>query len=154
VALYGQALFEAGDSNNANKQFDRALAADSELPEALLGKAQTALRAERPKDVHKALDLAEASLKVRVRPGRTLALLYTLRGRAFLLEGRAKVEPARTVLRSAVAIPGAPAPAYFFLGESLSAANSPEAFDAYAKYLELDPQGAYTKRAERAMHRK
>lgn len=154
IALYGQALFAAGDSLNANKQFDRALSLDAGLPEALLGKALTALRAEKAKDAHKALDAAAEALKSRVRPGRVVAQLHTLRGRAFLLEGKSKLEPARSVLREAVATPGAAPDAHFFLGESLAAANSPEAYEAYAKYLALEPAGEYAKRAERAMRRK
>ncbi|MCA9603505.1 MAG: tetratricopeptide repeat protein, partial [Myxococcales bacterium] len=139
IVLYGNALAEAGQTDVANQQFDRALAIDAAFPEALVGKANAAVRAERPKDAHKYLDAAEVALETRVRPDRLKAELYTLRGRAFILEGRPKVEAARAVLRQAVNTPGVPNDAYFFLGESLSAANSPEAFDAYAKYLELEP---------------
>ncbi|MCA9581835.1 MAG: tetratricopeptide repeat protein, partial [Myxococcales bacterium] len=154
LALYGDALFEVEQTEAAAQAYERALGMDPGLPEALLGKVKGAVRAEKPKDADKYLTQAADSLKARIRPPRVQAMWLYLRGRALLLDRRAKAEDTRKALRDAVALPGAPPAAWFFLGESLAAANSPEAYDAYARYLELEPEGYYRKRAERAMARK
>ncbi|MCS6799220.1 MAG: tetratricopeptide repeat protein [Myxococcota bacterium] len=151
VAAYGDALYEAGETDAAAAAYDRALELDGTLPEALLGRARIAVRAERPRDAYRYLDEAEAALRSRIRPPRLRATLLTLRGRAALLEGRARRELARSALRAAVQLDGVPAEAHFFLGEALSADNSPEARAAYEAYLAREPDGPFAARARRAI---
>ena len=84
---------------------------------------------------------------------RVPARLLILKGRSFLL-GRGEAEQAREALRQASEIDGAPPDVHFWLGESLAAANSPEARAAYQRYLELAPDGEYASRARRATQRR
>ena len=61
---------------------------------------------------------------------------------------------ARTLLREAAALPGAPAETHFHLGEALAAVSAPDARAAYERYLELAPTGPYASRARRASARR
>jgi tetratricopeptide (TPR) repeat protein len=151
VALFGEALLAAGETEAANQAFDQALEIDPGSPEALLGKAALAVRAESERDANAVLDRVEEALGQRVRPPGMRARALTLRGRTYLLSGRDSKAEAREVLRRAVELPGAPAEAHFFLGEALSGENTPEAREAYERYLELDENGPYARRARRAI---
>ncbi len=151
VALFGDALFEAGEVDAANQQYERALEIDRGLPEALLGKAKVAVRAENERDARAYLDDVAESLGRRIRPPRMRATMHLLRGRSFLQDGRSGRDAARRALREAVQIDGVPAEAWFWLGEALSGDNAPESREAYQRYLELAPEGAYASRAQRAL---
>jgi len=149
LALLGDAQFDAEETETANGLYDRALAMDRGLPEALVGKARVAVRAERPTDALRYLADAEQVLSRRIRGPWLMARLLTLRGRAYIL-ARKRPE-ARVALREAVQLRGVAPAAYFYLGESLSRDNAPEARAAYEKYLELEPRGRYRLRAQRAI---
>ena len=151
IALFGDALFAAGEIEAANDEYERALEIDRGLPEALMGKAKVAVRAENTRDAGDYLDRVESSLRARIRPPRMLATAHLLRGRAALQAGRNRRDAARAALRQAVEIDGAPPEAWFWLGEALSGENAPESRAAYEKYLELEPDGPYASRARRAV---
>ena len=128
--------------------FDRALAIDAGLPEALIGRAELLIRAEHERDAAPLLERARAALTTRIRPPVLQARLLMLEGRVAL---RARDQDgARAKLREATAIPGVPAEAFFFLGESLAGDNAPDARAAYLRYLELAPDGSLASRARRA----
>ncbi len=151
VALFGEALLGAGETEAAGQAFDQALEIDPGSPEALLGKAALAVRAESERDANALLERVEEALGQRVRPPAMRARALTLRGRTYLLSGNSGKAEAREVLRRAVELPGAPPEAYFFLGEALSGENTPEAREAYEHYLEMDESGPYARRARRAL---
>jgi tetratricopeptide (TPR) repeat protein len=150
IALYGDALYEAGDVNAAMKQFERALEQDAAHPEALVGQARVMVRASKPKKALEVLAEAELSLQARVRPPVLRARMLTYRGQALVQRGDR--EAARRALREATAIEGVPAEAHFFLGESLAGVHAPEARQAYETYLEREPKGPYALRAKRALN--
>ena len=151
IAMFGDALFAAGEIDAANQEYERALELDRGLPEALLGKAKVAVRAENTRDAGDYLDRVASSLEQRIRPSRMTATMHLLRGRAALQAGRSGRDTARSALREAVGIEGVPPEAWFWLGEALSSDNAPESRAAYEKYLELDPDGPYASRARRAV---
>ncbi|HEY8429952.1 MAG TPA: tetratricopeptide repeat protein [Sandaracinaceae bacterium] len=151
LALYGDALLAAGQREPAAQAYAGALAQDGGLPEALLGQAELAVRAERGGEALELLAQVERALETRIRPPSMRARLFVLRGRAQLLERDPAA--ARATLEQAAAIEGAPAEAHFFLGEALSALDSPDARAAYQRYLELGPEGPHAARARRAAGR-
>lgn len=151
LALFGDALFAAGEVDAAAGQYDAALVIDNGLPEALVGRAAAAVRAERSSDALGYLSRAEQSLSERIRPPEFRARYLTVLGRARLGAGRSEADSARDALRRATEIPGAPPEAFFFLGESLAGMNSPDARAAYQRYVELAPEGEYAGRARRAV---
>ncbi|MFO0693014.1 MAG: tetratricopeptide repeat protein [Polyangiales bacterium] len=149
LALFGDALYAAGETDLAGPQYERALALDGSNPEALLGYATILLRGEKGREALEILFRARQALATRIRPPSVEARLLTLTGRAQILEGHA--EEARGSLRQATQREGVPAEAYFFLGETLSGVNSPESRAAYERYLALEPTGPYADRARRAI---
>jgi len=150
LALFGDALFAAGEVDAAAIQYDAALVIDDGLPEALVGRASVAIRAEHAGDALEYLSRAEQSLADRIRPPAFRARYLTALGRARFAGGRDQADAARDALRRATEIPGAPPEAFFFLGESLAGMNSPDARAAYQRYLELAPDGELAGRARRA----
>jgi predicted Zn-dependent protease len=149
VALYGDALFETGAVDLAAQQYDAALALDAGAPEALLGRARVALRAERAVDVQLYLDRLKAALLSRVRPPSLRARMLLVEGRLALLSR--DVEAARPLLREATTLPGAPAEAHFFLGEAIVGVDPAVTRAAYQRYLELAPAGEFAERARRVV---
>lgn len=145
LTLYGQALLGASQNGPAGEALDRALAIDRGLPEALLARAEVFLAAGEERDAITAVDAAFESLEDRIRP-------VSMRARAFVLRGRARIadgdeEAAVTPLRAATELAGCPPDAWFYLGEALP---DEEKAAAYARYLELDPEGPHAAAARRA----
>jgi tetratricopeptide (TPR) repeat protein len=153
LSLYGEALFDAGETEAAVASWDRALQADGGFPEALFGRARAEVRGESPIDARNWVSRAEEALRTRIRPPVFRAKLAILRGRAHLL-GRNEQDQAAAAFRQAIAIEGAPAEAHFFLGEALSGTSAADARAAYQRYLELAPEGDYASRARRAIQRR
>jgi tetratricopeptide (TPR) repeat protein len=149
LSLYGDALFETGEVDLAAQQYDAALALDAGAPEALLGRARVALRAERAVDVRLYVDRLKAALLSRVRPPSLRARLLVVEGRLALL--LRDVEAARALLREATTLPGAPAEAHFFLGEAIVGVDTAATRAAYERYLELAPAGEFADRARRVV---
>jgi tetratricopeptide (TPR) repeat protein len=149
LTLYGDALLAAGDINASATAFAEALARDPEFPEALIGRAELYIRGDHPRDAAPLLERAGRALRVRIRPP-------SVRSRKLMLDGRVAflahdLLTARTRLREAIALAGVPTETYFHLGEALSGENAPEARAAYARYLELAPEGFFANRARRAI---
>jgi tetratricopeptide (TPR) repeat protein len=110
------------------------------------------LRAERAEDALGRLEQAQRALATRLRAPEVRARALALLGHAYLQrDKRGDEERAREVLRQAVRLPNPPAEAHFFLGESLGGRRTPEAAEAFKRYLELDPKGDYADRARRAL---
>jgi tetratricopeptide (TPR) repeat protein len=149
LALFGDALYAAGESTAASGAYERALGMDTTHPEALIGMATVFVRSEKRREALEALTRAEESMTTRIRGAALQARLLVVRGRA-LVEQR-ETEQARAALQQATTIPGAPAEAWFYLGEALSSANAVEARAAYQKYIELAPEGPLASRARRAI---
>jgi predicted Zn-dependent protease len=154
VSLLGEALLRAGRPEPARAAFERALAADGGLPEALVGLAEVEL-AERDPDPDRALERAEAALAAlenRLRPPRFRARVLTAIGAAHLADGRRHASDALPPLREAAAVQGVPAAVHFHLGRALEWTGAPadEAQEAYARYLVLEPEGRYARAAKRA----
>ena len=149
IALYANALYEAGQTLVASAQFERAIALDESHPEALIGFAQVLLRARKYREARINLDRAEAGLRGRVRPPATLARLRVTRAR-IMVEER-ELAQAAVLLRRTLEIEGAPSEGWFYLGEALARSNSPESRAAYERYLSLSPVGPLASRARRAI---
>lgn len=152
LALYGHALYRLDRVNVAAAAFDRALARDAVLPEALIGRAEVHLRAERPGDALALLDRAEQALAQRSLAPDWRARMYTLVGRAYVeRHGVGDRDLAVVALKKALALGAAPAEAYFWLGEALGGRNTRPAADGFKKYLQREPTGRYVPRAKRAL---
>jgi tetratricopeptide (TPR) repeat protein len=149
IALYGDALYAANETEAASGAYERALGVDSGSPEALLGYAEVLIRGEKYDDAKTILERARESLERRIRPEALRARRLALLGKAALAAG--EVDEARTSLRQATGMAGVPAEAWFHLGEALAGANTPDARAAYTRYLELAPSGPYAERARRAI---
>ncbi len=148
-ALYGDALYAAGQSQEASDVYEQAIERDGGHPEALLGFAEVLIRGEKVRDAASSLEDAEESLESRIRPPAVHARLLLLQGRVAL--ERDSLRTAREALRAAVALSGVRADAHFWLGEALAGQNAPEARAAYERYLELAPRGPLSARARRAI---
>jgi tetratricopeptide (TPR) repeat protein len=152
VALYGDALALAQQPDAAATAYGSALAADSGLPEALLGSAELQLVPSKLKQALALLERAQVSLRGRIRPPAVHARRLTLLGRAYVMrDKRGDVDTARDALSEAVKLQGVPHDAYYFLGEALGGQGHAEAVTAYKRYLELEPRGRYRERARRAV---
>jgi predicted Zn-dependent protease len=152
-ALYADALLVAAQLPAAGTELDAAQALDAELPEALLGRAELQLRSNKAKDALATLTKAEAALRDRLRPPALTARRLSLLGRTLLLRHkRGDAAAAVSALRAATDQAGAPVDSYFYLGEALSADKDKSgAQQAYRRYLELAPSGAYRQRAQRML---
>ena len=151
-ALYGDALYAADDVNGAAVWYTRAIKADSKLPEALIGRAEVHLRAERPYDAMPLLERAEEALQTILRPPSLHARLQTLMGRGYCERNRrGDLDLAVEVLNRAIAQPNPPPEAYFWLGEALGGRDTPPASIAFRRYIELEPEGRYAERSRRAL---
>lgn len=156
LALYGDALFAANQVDVATTTYDAALVLDATLPEALIGRARVAIRAERAEDALAYVERIQTSLTTHVRPPSARAMMLYIVGRAKLLEVRARFRnaaraAARDALREATSLAGVTPEAFFWYGEALSDADAVAARSAYSRYLELAPQGEYAARARRAV---
>jgi tetratricopeptide (TPR) repeat protein len=150
--LYGDALLAAEQLDAAGTAYDAALAIDTDLPEALLGRAEVDLRSNHVNDALPVLQKVKDALPKRIRPPALQARRLTLLGHAYTLRNkRGDQDSARDALRDAIKLPGVPAEAYFWLAEALGGHSNSEARDAYHRYLELAPRGRYQDRAKRAL---
>ncbi len=149
LSAYGEALYANDKVDSAAGAFEAALELDPTLPDALIGRAMAAVRAEKTKDAKGYLEGAQKSLLTRVRPPRMKALLLVTWAKAHLIDK--EYDPAKQKLLEAVTLNGAPTETHFWLGESLSKTKSQGASESYARYLDLDPNGAYAARARRAL---
>ncbi len=143
------ALHAQGHTAVAASYYRRALDIDPDYAPALVGMGRSILRAEKyeeaMRNATRALQLARG---VDARPGLEAEAIYQM-GRVHLERGER--EPARQLLRQSVTLPGAPAEAWFYLGEALASENSPAARRAYEKYLERVSSGHLAERARRAI---
>jgi tetratricopeptide (TPR) repeat protein len=150
--LYGDALLAAEQLDAAGTAYDAALAIDTDLPEALLGRAEVELRSNHVNDALPVLQKVKDALPKRIRPPALQARRLTLLGHAYTLRHkRGDQDSARDALRDAIKLPGVPAEAYFWLAEALGGRSNPEARDAYHRFLALEPRGRYQDRAKRAL---
>lgn len=148
LAAYGDALAGAGEGDAAAAAYDRALAIDSDSPEALLGRAELYLAGSNgQRDAQPLLDRATASFTVRIRPPALHSRLVVLRARAAIANHDQAA--ALLLLQQATAADGAIPDAWFYLGEVLSDAHSADAAAAYQHYLDVAPNGPYASRARR-----
>jgi tetratricopeptide (TPR) repeat protein len=153
LSLHGDALFATGEFDAAAAQYDAALGVDSGFPEALLGRARVAVRAGRASDALAYLERLRVSLESRIRPPALRALMLTTLGMAKLLDRRDRraIDTARSALRQATEMDGAPPEAFFYLGEVTAPIDAASARVAYQRYLELAPDGEFAARARRAL---
>ena len=152
MALYGDALYAADQVDAAAGAYDAAIALDAGLPEALIGRGEVEVRAEKPDDALAHLESAKASFSERIRPPELTARMWLLTGRAYIQrDKRGDLETARTALIAATAIERVDPSAFFWLGESWAGKNTPGARAAYERYLELRPEGEFVARARKAL---
>jgi tetratricopeptide (TPR) repeat protein len=152
MTSYGDALVAAEQFEPAATAYDAALAIDPELPEALIGRAEVQLHANKVKEALALLQKAKDALPKRIRPPSVQARRLMVTGEAYAQRNKhGDQEAARDALREAVKLPNPPSAAYFLLAESLGGRANPEARAAYQRYLELDPHGRYQDRARRAL---
>jgi Tfp pilus assembly protein PilF len=149
LSVYGQALYANDKVDQAAGAFDDALELDASYPDALVGRAMAAVRAEKAKDARAFLESAKKALETRLRPPSLTAQLLLTWAKADILEK--DYAAAQPRLTQAVATAGVPAEAHFWLAETLTKLKGQGASEQYAKYLELDPQGPYAARAKRAI---
>ena len=142
-------LYAQGHSGLAASYYRRALEIDPDYAPALVRMGRGILRAkkysEAMSNATRALQLARG---VDARPGLEAAAIYQM-GRVHYERGER--DAARRLFRQAISLPGAPAEAWFYLGEALSSDNSPAARQAYEKYLDRVPTGHLADRARRAI---
>ena len=150
--LYGDALSAAQQLEAAAAAYEAALALDTDLPEALLGRAELQLATAKPNDVLATLARAQSALGSRIRPKALQARRLLLQGRALAQRNkRGDADAAREALHAASELPGAPADAFYFLAEALGGRSNPEAVTAYRRYLELEPRGRHAERVRRLL---
>ncbi|MCZ7679428.1 MAG: hypothetical protein M5U28_11970 [Sandaracinaceae bacterium] len=149
LALYARALLAAGRTAEASEAYAASVAEDRTLPEALLGRAEMAVRSRRPADALRILSRLERVLASEPRPPAFHARVLFLRGRAQIMaEQRTE---ARRTLTAVVRRADAPSEAWFFLAESRVGVDYRGARDAYRRYLDLEPEGFYARRARNAL---
>ncbi|MEM7137804.1 MAG: tetratricopeptide repeat protein [Myxococcota bacterium] len=145
----GDALADQGELATAARFYRRALELDPDYAPALVAMGRSLLRAEKYGDAMRsatrALQLARG---VDARPGLEAEALYQM-GR--VRHERGELDAARQLLRQSISMPRTPAEAWFYLGESLSRDNWPDARDAYEEYLGRRPNGHLSDRARRAI---
>jgi tetratricopeptide (TPR) repeat protein len=149
LALYGDALYAADRVDSAAGAYEAALELDGSHPDALVGRAMAAVRAEKTAQALELLEQAKISLASRVRPARVKANLLLAEAKADIL--KESYSKAKEQLAVAITLPGAPAESFFWYGESLARTKTPGATDQYMKYLELEPHGFYADRAKKAL---
>lgn len=149
LALYAQAALAAGRVEAASDAYRASVERDAALPEALLGRAEMAVRSRRPHDALRTLARLERALEAQPRPPPFRSRALLIRGRAELMSGQASA--ARRTLARVVASPDAPSEAFFFLGEAHAGSDYRAARAAYEAYLEREPNGYYATRARRAL---
>ncbi|MDB4973673.1 MAG: Vegetative cell wall protein gp1 precursor [Myxococcaceae bacterium] len=149
LALYGGALYAADRVDPAAGAYDAALELDENNPDALIGRAVTAVRASRPDPALALLARADGALGLRARPASVRALWMLTEGRAELQKNQ--LASALEHLARATALPGVPSESFFWYGEALAKSKSDQANAQYARYLELEPNGLYAARARRAL---
>jgi len=124
---------------------------DEDYPEAILGRAEMAVRGRRSSEGLYLLDRLDRALEANPRPPAFHLRARLLRARAHLL-GR-RVADARQLLRAIVDDPRAPPEAWFHLATAEIGHSYRGAVEAYERYLELAPDGYYAVRARRALGR-
>ncbi len=149
LVLYGDALYAADAVDSAAGAYEAALELDDTHPDALIGRAKAAWRAEKLGQVYELLTVAEQALTTRVRPPVVRATLQLTRAKARMLQQQ--YEPARAELAEAVKVAGVAPEALFWYAETLAKTKSSGATEQYTKYLELDPTGEYAARAKKAL---
>lgn len=150
--IYGNALLVVGRVDEAAAAYNSALKLDPEMPEALLERAQLAVRGEQAANAFEFLDRAQRSPKTPARPEAFHARLLTIKGRAYLLRAQSgDFELASRFFFEAIAKKGVPVEAYFWLGEAQAPRKPLAASMAFQRYLDLDPKGMYAARAKRAL---
>jgi tetratricopeptide (TPR) repeat protein len=149
LALYGDALFAEERVDSAAAAYDAALDLDPNHPEALVGRALAALRAEKTSQASELASKAEGALIVRLRPPRVHARLLLAQAKIAML-GQ-DLELARDKLSKAVLLAGVSPEAHFWLAEMRAKTKAPGASEEYAKYLELEPNGYFAGRAKKAL---
>jgi tetratricopeptide (TPR) repeat protein len=149
MTLQGDALFAAGRVDSAAGAYEDALDIDADYPEALVGRANAALRADKHSQTAELIARAEQALTVRLRPPLVHGVLAALGARlAFAQKDFARV---RDVCEKALAAYGTPAELHFWLAEALTKLKSAAATEHYAHYLDAEPSGPYAARAKRAL---
>lgn len=149
LALYGDALFADERVDSAAGAYEAALEIDPAHPDALVGRAMAAVRAEKTAQAGDFIARARAALKERVRPPRVRAALLLTEGKVDILNQ--SYDAAKDKLARAVALPGVPPEAYFWYAETLARTKTAGASESYAKYLEVAPRGYFAARAKRAL---
>ena len=149
LALYGDALYAAERVDSAAGAYDAALELDASHPDALVGRAMAALRAEKTSQAEELAGRARAALTTRLRPPRVRATLLLIHGKVDILAQ--SYSSAKEKLARAVELDGVPAEAHFWYAETLAKTKTGGASDSYAKYIELAPHGYYASRAKKAL---
>jgi tetratricopeptide (TPR) repeat protein len=144
LAAFGDALAGAGEDAAAGAAYDRALAIDSDSPEALLGKAELGIG---DREAGGLLDRADHSLESRIRPPALHTRLKVLRARV-AMAGHDNAA-ALLLLQQATTGEGVTPDAWFYYGEVLAAAHSADASAAYQHYVDLAPNGPHAAAARR-----
>lgn len=149
LSLYGDALYADERVDSAAGAYDAALELDEGNPDALVGRAMAALRAEKTSQASELATRADAALKARLRPPRVHAALLLTQAKIEILAQA--FSSAKEKLARAVSLSGVPAEAYFWYAETLAKTKTAGASESYAKYLELAPNGYFASRAKKAM---
>jgi tetratricopeptide (TPR) repeat protein len=150
LALQGDVLMALDKWEEAASVYDLALELDEAQPDALLGRAQAALRAGRVETVVPWVTRANAALAQHPRPPAVRATLLTVEGRIAL--ARNDGAGAHDKLARAAGLAGAPAETVFWYAEALVKDKAlQDAKEQYNRYLVLAPNGPYAARARKAL---
>ncbi|HEX6241949.1 MAG TPA: tetratricopeptide repeat protein [Polyangiales bacterium] len=149
LALYGDALYADERVDSSAGAYDAAIELDEGHPDALVGRAMAALRAEKTSQATELAARADAALRTRVRPPRVHAALLLTQAKIEI--AASEFSSAKEKLARAVNLAGVPPEAYFWYAETLAKTKTPGASESYGKYLELAPNGYFASRAKKAL---
>jgi predicted Zn-dependent protease len=150
LALQGDMLLALDKADGASAAYDAALELDDAQPDALIGRAQVAIRSLRPETALPWVARANAALVLRVRPPSARSALLTIEGRIALAKGDGAT--AHEKLARAVALAGAQPESVFWYAEALLKDKAThDANEQYNRYLTLAPSGPYAARAKKAL---
>ncbi|MET0285598.1 MAG: tetratricopeptide repeat protein, partial [Polyangiales bacterium] len=150
LALQGDILMALDKWEEGATTYDLALELDESNPDALIGRAQAALRAGRVETVVPWITRANAALVQHPRAPAVRAALLTVEGRIAL--ARNDGAGAHDKLARAAGLPGAPAETVFWYAEALVKDKAlQDAKEQYNRYLVLAPSGPFAARARKAL---
>ncbi len=141
----------AGRLGDAKDTLEKAGLRTKNDPRLWMGFALIDIKMNKAKDAVEKLKRAQSELNDAPHPALWQSHLDVLIARVHLGQKKPKTKDALESLKRAISAAQVDVEAYFWLGEVQSKSDAPAAREAYKKYLELAPKGAYAERANKAL---